>query len=473
MRYGLILVLALIAVGVANTGQAEFVFLNLHEAPADVVNCAIAAGDEGDIVAAWEANDSIWTRNLAGGRLQEIVTHGPGITPTVAYGRDGGFLLAFGRDDLIVVKEGDVYDWTVEHLVYSSGNTSVKNPDFMNEQRNSETRWPWLTWEDDDGWIYFSMDFAYNSVGIAIGESASGNGAYPQLSWKWYEDWQLVPRIFFGNGMYIYSMYFSYDGWTEPEMLYDSETGGNPKFDVATEFDDGYAFILSKDWPYTCYCNDILYYRELPSGDFSMPESILISEDNYTMPYSPTIALDTDWTVHTFWHAYHTAGRDRSSHSMHYLTRGSYWTDRSYLLQGHVGSCTAMALTNDDNPVFIWAEQTATESERDPILAFDGAITAAATDAIPAIALKAFPNPFNPQVTLSARLPEAGNVTLEIIDLRGRVLRTLLEGHRDRGVLTVSWDGLDEKEVPAASGVYFARLQAAGRIESTKLMLLR
>lgn len=72
------------------------------------------------------------------------------------------------------------------------------------------------------------------------------------------------------------------------------------------------------------------------------------------------------------------------------------------------------------------------------------------------------PNPFNPATTFRFELHHAGEVRLEILDLRGRRLRTLLDGVRPAGVNEVTWDGRDAAGRPLPAGVYVYRLRAAG-----------
>ena len=88
--------------------------------------------------------------------------------------------------------------------------------------------------------------------------------------------------------------------------------------------------------------------------------------------------------------------------------------------------------------------------------------------------LRAGPNPFSDSVTLTYRMPsEHGPVRLVVYDVSGRAVCSLAEGPCDRGAHTAVWHGLTDSGVPAASGVYFARLEVEGRSVSRKLVLLR
>jgi hypothetical protein len=85
----------------------------------------------------------------------------------------------------------------------------------------------------------------------------------------------------------------------------------------------------------------------------------------------------------------------------------------------------------------------------------------------PALA-SSFPNPFASATTLRYALPRAADVRLEVFDALGRRVATLAEGARAAGAHEVTWNARD-----LASGVYIARLVAAGSVETQRLTLLR
>jgi hypothetical protein len=84
-----------------------------------------------------------------------------------------------------------------------------------------------------------------------------------------------------------------------------------------------------------------------------------------------------------------------------------------------------------------------------------------------------WPNPFNPRTqiefTLGARTP----VRLDVFDVQGRLVRTLLEGVRDAGPMNVVWDGLDARGRALPSGVYLARLVTDDIVLSQRMTLLK
>ncbi|UCC78695.1 MAG: S8 family serine peptidase [Candidatus Zixiibacteriota bacterium] len=79
-----------------------------------------------------------------------------------------------------------------------------------------------------------------------------------------------------------------------------------------------------------------------------------------------------------------------------------------------------------------------------------------------------YPNPFNPVTDINLILPEPGMVTLEVYNIIGQKVSTLYEGYLESGSQTYQWNG---SEFP--SGVYFYRLNAAGKVEVRKMILLK
>jgi hypothetical protein len=91
-----------------------------------------------------------------------------------------------------------------------------------------------------------------------------------------------------------------------------------------------------------------------------------------------------------------------------------------------------------------------------------------------------FPNPFsangtfgNPATTIQYSLPEQSLVQLEIFDLLGQKVRTLMHANQPADNYAVVWDGKDDAGVIVSSGVYFYRLHAGRFEQSRKLVLMR
>lgn len=83
------------------------------------------------------------------------------------------------------------------------------------------------------------------------------------------------------------------------------------------------------------------------------------------------------------------------------------------------------------------------------------------------------PNPFNPSTRISYTLLEPGPLTLSIYDIRGRLVRTLVDGFRTPGTHSTGWGGRNDAGVRVSSGVYFARLYKDGEAVSRRIVFLK
>ena len=82
-----------------------------------------------------------------------------------------------------------------------------------------------------------------------------------------------------------------------------------------------------------------------------------------------------------------------------------------------------------------------------------------------------YPNPFNPVTNIVYSIKEVGNVTIEIYNLRGQLVKTLINETKKTGKHITSWDGTDNSNKPVSSGVYFYKMYS-GKFTSTKKMIL-
>jgi hypothetical protein len=83
------------------------------------------------------------------------------------------------------------------------------------------------------------------------------------------------------------------------------------------------------------------------------------------------------------------------------------------------------------------------------------------------------PNPFNSHTWINYSLPEPCNVSLDIFNISGGLVRTLFTGRQPAGKYSVEWDGLTNAGNPVSSGIYFYRLQTEGFSGSRKMYILR
>ena len=79
-----------------------------------------------------------------------------------------------------------------------------------------------------------------------------------------------------------------------------------------------------------------------------------------------------------------------------------------------------------------------------------------------------YPNPFNASTTIKYSIPEPSEVVIEIYDILGRGVETIVQGEQSAGDHQLAWNAEDQ-----SSGVYFYRIQAGEYSETKKMALLR
>ncbi len=84
-----------------------------------------------------------------------------------------------------------------------------------------------------------------------------------------------------------------------------------------------------------------------------------------------------------------------------------------------------------------------------------------------------YPNPFNPVTTIMYELPEHSTVSINIYDIQGRNIQTLVYESKPAGHYEAKWNGTDSHGQQVSTGVYFARLQAGDNAQTIKMVYLR
>jgi hypothetical protein len=84
-----------------------------------------------------------------------------------------------------------------------------------------------------------------------------------------------------------------------------------------------------------------------------------------------------------------------------------------------------------------------------------------------------YPNPSASRVAVAYSLARSGWVRLSVFDVSGRLVARLVEGMEDAGGHAVAWDGRAADGRQAASGLYCARLESSGQVESRWIVIAR
>ncbi|MCB1182126.1 T9SS type A sorting domain-containing protein [bacterium] len=88
-------------------------------------------------------------------------------------------------------------------------------------------------------------------------------------------------------------------------------------------------------------------------------------------------------------------------------------------------------------------------------------------------AVSNYPNPFNPATKISYTMPKAGHMTLKVYNVRGQLVKTLIDGQVAAGTDFVMWDGTNNQGSNVASGVYFYEARSGNNVQVNKMALVK
>ncbi len=160
-------------------------------------------------------------------------------------------------------------------------------------------------------------------------------------------------------------------------------------------------------------------------------------------------------------------------------------TDDGFLLKPHQGNMLnslACMINNLQNGTYYASVQTIDNSSIGS--AFGGEISFEITNGIvsnddeniiPMITRlnKNYPNPFNPETTISFDLNKNQNVKLEIFNIKGQKVKTLCNDNLNAGNHKYIWNGTDSNNRKVASGVYFAKMTSKSLNKTQKMILMK
>jgi hypothetical protein len=86
---------------------------------------------------------------------------------------------------------------------------------------------------------------------------------------------------------------------------------------------------------------------------------------------------------------------------------------------------------------------------------------------------KNYPNPFNPETTIGFSLKEASSVQITIYNMKGQIVKKLIDRDCIAGNHSIVWNGTDEQGKNVASGIYLYRMTNGNYSSSQKMMLMK
>jgi len=82
--------------------------------------------------------------------------------------------------------------------------------------------------------------------------------------------------------------------------------------------------------------------------------------------------------------------------------------------------------------------------------------------------MPAFPNPFNPNTTIQYNVKDSESISLEVIDVSGRVVEILVEDIIKPGYHEITWNASNQP-----SGIYFVKLTSGEKSKTQKILFLK
>jgi hypothetical protein len=92
---------------------------------------------------------------------------------------------------------------------------------------------------------------------------------------------------------------------------------------------------------------------------------------------------------------------------------------------------------------------------------------------LPIISISNYPNPFNPETTITFELKEPAMTSLKIYNTRGQLVKTLVDEEMSAGRHSRIWDGLDDDGSAVASGVYLYKINSKKQSKSRKMIMMK
>ncbi len=84
-----------------------------------------------------------------------------------------------------------------------------------------------------------------------------------------------------------------------------------------------------------------------------------------------------------------------------------------------------------------------------------------------------YPNPFNPSTVIKYQLPSTSNAQLNIYNVKGQLVKTLVNETQNAGYYNITWDGKDNDNREVASGLYIYRITAGDYMETKRMLLMK
>jgi len=146
-----------------------------------------------------------------------------------------------------------------------------------------------------------------------------------------------------------------------------------------------------------------------------------------------------------------------------YVSAPVEWTEYEYDLSAYANQQIRVAIKCESNDAFIFFVD-------DVKITGPGANPGEVTPLVTSLKGN-YPNPFNPETTISYSVKDNSPVSIDIFNVKGQKVRRLVNEVKNAGNHTVIWNGTDDNGRAVSSGVYYFKMNA-GKFSSTKKMIM-
>jgi flagellar hook assembly protein FlgD len=87
--------------------------------------------------------------------------------------------------------------------------------------------------------------------------------------------------------------------------------------------------------------------------------------------------------------------------------------------------------------------------------------------------VSAYPNPFNPIINIEFNVQEKDEVSIQVFDLNGNLVKIITQSTFNEGTYSLTWSGKNNEGLLVSSGIYFIQAIQSGKIEKKKILFLK
>ncbi len=216
-------------------------------------------------------------------------------------------------------------------------------------------------------------------------------------------------------------------------------------------------------------------WQTLANGDYRWAVKAVYSNDVLSVPTFSNVLnkfVETGMIIGT------VRNKDSAPISGATVTTGEYsaTTNASgaYSIQLPVGTYDVTASAEGYNPITIEGKTVYANSNTTVNFILKPVSNDENTQPVVATALNGnYPNPFNPETTISYSVKEAGRVKLEVYNVKGQLVKTLVNEDQATGHYKLVFNARDDRGRSISSGVYLLRMVAPGYQKTSKMILMQ